>query len=159
MWCGGGWEKCLVAPQGFVSLTAPGKKADPCMEDGTLCSCVFFLAWAREWLSVPNFPWQLTVKGSHFLGMHTMPSEVWTRTCRRHAILLSHWLIVRPLFLKYTILGCLHRMFQLQDEMVNLNAPSNQKHYTSWNFVSYELRGRNRNSISSFSVSGSSVKH
>jgi len=32
-------KKCIVEPEGFVSLTAPGKKAD-----GTLCSCVFSLA-------------------------------------------------------------------------------------------------------------------
>jgi len=32
---------------------------------------VFFsLPWAREWLSVPNFLRQLTIKGAHFLGVH-----------------------------------------------------------------------------------------
>ena len=158
MWYGGGWEKCLVAPEGFVSLTAPGKKADPCMEDGTLtlCSCVFFLAWAREWLSVPNFPWRLTIKGSHFLGMHpeTMPSFLKSELNTNLAA--SRYPALPLTNCKGLILKIYYFRLLTQDVSIAgwIGEPE-----CSMCYDDYELRGRNRNSISSFSVSGWSVKH
>lgn len=160
MWAGGGWEKRLVPPEGFVSLTASWEKGFWTNDrwsihesvHGTLHLLVyFFLAWAREWLSVPcdnqrfTFPWHASREDAIYLFF----SEVWTWACRsasRLSCCPGHWL-TRTLFLYYT---------RLLTQDVSIPVPIGEPECSKY---SKTLYAPGTVSIGSLSVSRSSLKH